>query len=266
MTDARDEPGESPQIAAIHSWAGLMSAEGLTQVRPLARSFAAQVSASDLDHLLWYARFGSDPERLRAFAVLLAASRLPQRLSAEQTQRLLEVAREAAQTYYPKPPIGTMAYQTLFEQDRPAAERFLLAECDFDAACSADPDSVITDLTVLKTEGAIVRLRQLAARSDDVGSHARRHLERLGLADPQIMAQAFENWRGSHTTKALARAYNLYFARIREGHPVTDVLEKFGPPTGHEGVDYWYDAADSETRFWFQGDAEHGLTAWKLMD
>jgi hypothetical protein len=168
-----------------------MAAEGLSQVRTLARGFAAQIAASDLDHLLWYARFGSAPERLRAFVALLAASRLPQRLSREQTQRLLEIARETARTYYPKPPIATMAYQTLFEQDRPAAERFLLAECDFDTACSVDPDSVITDLAFLKTEAAIVRLRQLSARSDDVGNHARRHLERLGLVDPQTMAQAF---------------------------------------------------------------------------
>ncbi len=34
MTDARDEAGESPQIAAIDTWTGLMSAERLSEGRP----------------------------------------------------------------------------------------------------------------------------------------------------------------------------------------------------------------------------------------
>ncbi len=115
-----------PPIEATDSWARLLSANDL-HVVTLSEDFASHGSVTILTFVLVRAvrqRQGPD----RAFGVLLAASRLPQRLSREQTQRLLEIAHDLVRTYYPESTIGLAGYQALFEQDRPAAERFLLAE------------------------------------------------------------------------------------------------------------------------------------------
>jgi hypothetical protein len=91
-------------------------------------------------------------------------------------------------------------------------------------------------------------------------------LERLGIVDPRTIHEACETWRRLHTTAALSRVYRLCFGRLREGEALADILEKLGRPTGQDGAHYWYDVVDGETRLWFQGDTEHGLMAWKLMD
>jgi hypothetical protein len=266
VTNAHDLPGPQPPLLATDLWSALIAAEDYPELGDLAGRFAANVSRSDVDALLWHGRFGEERERHRALAVLLVASRMPDALSEAQRKQLVNVALEAVRAFYPRSTPGRVAFQIVFESDRDALEPLVLSARDLDTMSPAVQRAVIRDLVVLKTAGAVERLNEWSAREDELGDAARSGLERLGLVDPQAVEQAFETWRRSHTTAALSRACRLYFQRLPERVPLATVLEKFGPPTGRDGTQYWYDVVDGETRLLLEGDAEHGLTGWKLMD
>jgi hypothetical protein len=247
-------------------WAALLRCKTAIQRASLEKRLEQQVTKIDIDKFLNFSERGDEPERHAALKLLLGIARDPARLSPAQLQKLTEVSSETMREAYPGRTLGRVAFRILYEHDRPAAERLITREVKIDQLTSKEVNDLVSDLVAIGGSGALTRLRELEAEGGEVATTTRAALERLGMVDAATIEQAFDTWRRSHTTAALSRIYRLYFARLREGHSLAEVLARLGPPTGQKDMQYWYDVADGETRLWFEGDLEHGLRAWKLMD
>ncbi len=143
--------------------------------------------------------------------------------------------------HYPEGIIGSTALRLWRLVDRLAADRFIEMEFDFSNIAGVAAGRAVLDLSVSRGPHAHGRLRELARRSDDVGTEARRRLELLAPSDERI-ENLRSAWLSERTTAALTALYYAVGTRIAWGRTTRkEIIAIFGEPDRRDGVSIWYE-------------------------
>ena len=219
---------------------------------------AASVTDEQIAELIEMSASDSALDAEAAIRVLILVHR--RRMSAAQRDRwaagLLDVVRKR----YPRDALGIAALSALRDVSPTAADHFLVSELEYDGLSDSALSSVITDLQINPSAGALARLEQLAQHN----AEAKQAWERLAGISRSELERLAREWRETRRSNALDALWWKHISRLREGASATALVQLLGEPTRREGAQYWYEPADSDVCLFLEADDRDGLVSWKL--
>jgi len=187
---------------------------------------------------------GTEEERRASLMLLLHLWRAKdQRITAEPNARLWCAAlRETVSREYPRMPLGPPAMQGLIEIDRRSAEDFLVEQLDIRRLDAHEAERVAGHLGVLGTARSLARLVAMEQHGGELGAHARKTLERIGLVERGRIKALGDEWQRRKNSETLKAVYHLYVCHLPEGTPAEEVIEMLGEPDRRSPGAMWYQA------------------------
>jgi hypothetical protein len=231
-----------------------------------AEQFCHLLTQGDVEELVFLLRSGTVPERDAAIRVLANFIEVAKRdLSDEVKREWVMALKEIVKEHYPLRVLGQLAFINLLQNDRGAAERFLIEGLSLADLGEDELKTVARDLCSLRSNvHAVERLKEIAKNPGEAGTLAKGLLERhVRITDEQVQELA-KAWREARSSEALSKLYYRYITKLRVGETrLSDLTALLGPPTGKDQKAVWY-VASPGTALYLEKDEDGKLVAFRL--
>jgi hypothetical protein len=251
-------------IRESEAWSRLVEDYRNSQAEDWRQTLLADLDSHDVEELVTACLDGSPGEQMAAVVLLMRLSeRQNLRLDDPLRSKWTDWLRDTVRRDYPCTLVSLPSFQAWREQDKAAAEAFLVKELPPDRARDEmGAKFVVAQLSsfaAFGSESALERLERLEDLPDDAAKARRHALTELRPLTSEEVETLSESWRRSRSAEDLFRIYDRYIVRMTAGKVTIDELVGLlGTPTKRQGNDVWYQPA-SGTQLLLEGDAEGRL-------
>jgi hypothetical protein len=252
-------------VEKLPAWQRLVAEEDLANLAARFDDARDSVLSRHVKDLLDLFRVGSDTERLRAFVVVRGlAEKDDKRLREGDRLSFMELVRETARSEYPKTRVGWATFEYLRRVEGEQA-RLIVEAVDILPLNDEERREIVQNALWFNSPRINEILRQAKELGGESGNAARRHLERRGLGDPDVIEALAAEWRKTRSPEALHALYVRYLSHMAGKITIGQIVRMMGRPDARDSDSHsvWY-KPNEWTSLYLHGDSKGVLRTMKI--